>query len=38
MTDRLKLAAQWREQPAEAQRLDAASEENFRGLGFGNHR
>ena len=26
---------QWREQQAEAQQLDAAIEENLRGLGFG---
>ena len=31
-----RLAAQWREQQAEAQRLDAAIEENLKGLGFGD--
>ena len=31
------LAAQWREQQAEAQRLDAAIEENLKGLGFGEN-
>ena len=30
-----RLAAQWREQQAEAQRLDVAIEENLRRLGFG---
>ena len=30
-----RLAAQWREQQAEAQRLDAAIEENLTRLGFG---
>ena len=30
-----RLAAQWREQQAEAARLDAAIEANLRGLGFG---
>ena len=30
-----RLSAQWREQQAEAARLDAAIEENFRMLGFG---
>ena len=30
-----RLAAQWREQQTEAQRLDAAIEENLKGLGFG---
>ncbi len=30
-----RLAAQWREQQAEAARLDGAIEENLRGLGFG---
>ena len=30
-----RLTAQWRQQQAEAQRLDAAIEENLRGLGFG---
>ena len=34
--DKMKrLAAQWREQQAEARRLDAAIEENLRRLGFG---
>ena len=33
-----RLAAQWREQQAESQRLDAAIEENLRGLGFGSNR
>ncbi len=33
--DKMKrLAAQWREQQAEARRLDAAIEENLRNLGF----
>ncbi len=31
-----RLAAQWRKQQAEAQRLDAAIDENLRLLGFGN--
>jgi len=31
-----KLSAQWREQQAEARRLDAAIEENLARLGFGN--
>lgn len=31
----VRLTAQWREQQAEAQRLDAAIEENLRRLGFG---
>ena len=30
-----RLAGEWREQQAEAQRLDAAIEENLKGLGFG---
>ena len=30
-----RLSAQWREQQAEAQRLDAAIEENLARLGFG---
>ena len=30
-----RLAAQWREQQAEAAKLDAAIEANLRGLGFG---
>ena len=30
-----RLAAQWREQQAEAQRLDAEIEENLKNLGFG---
>ena len=29
-----RLATQWREQQAEAQRLDSAIEENLNGLGF----
>ena len=32
-----RLAAQWREQQEEAQRLDAAIEENLKGLGFGSN-
>ena len=31
-----RLSAQWREQQAEAQHLDAAIEENLRALGFGD--
>ena len=31
-----RLSAQWREQQAEAQRLDAAIEENLTRLGFGD--
>ena len=31
-----RLAGEWREQQAEAQRLDAAIEENLKGLGFGD--
>ena len=30
-----RLSAQWRKQQIEAQRLDAAIEENLKGLGFG---
>ena len=30
-----RLTKQWREQQAEAQRLDAAIEENLKRLGFG---
>ena len=30
-----RLTAQWREQQADAQRLDAKIEENLKGLGFG---
>ena len=33
-----RLAAQWREQQAEAAKLDAAIEANLRGLGFGSER
>ena len=33
-----RLTAQWREQQAEAQRLDAAIEENLARLGFGDRR
>ena len=33
-----RLAAQWREQQAEAKRLDAAIEENLRSLGFEKRR
>ena len=33
-----RLSAQWREQQAEAQRLDAAIEENLARLGFGGSR
>ena len=32
-----RLATQWREQQAEAQRLDTAIEENLKGLGFGEN-
>ena len=32
-----RLTGQWREQQAEAQRLDVAIEENLEMLGFGNH-
>ena len=31
----VRLSAQWREQQTEAQRLDAAIEENLARLGFG---
>ena len=31
-----QLSAQWREQQAEAQRLDAEIEANLKSLGFGN--
>ena len=33
-----RLSAQWREQQAESQRLDAAIEENLTRLGFGANR
>ena len=33
-----RLSAQWREQQAEARRLDAAIEENLARLGFGSER
>ena len=32
-----RLATEWREQQTEAQRLDAAIEENLKGLGFGEN-
>ena len=33
-----RLAAQWRQQQAEPQRLDAEIQEDLTRLGFGNHR
>ena len=33
-----RLSAQWRDQQAEAQRLDAAIAENLKALGFGSHK